>query len=220
MAISPRRISSFLPHRSTHHCFHSDCAPSKSLSPETAQNTKSSPLSRDAAHCEQEGALLWWVRCKSSYTPDSRYQDYTCDNLLSSLSRRNHPIETRHFEWATASRAPYRSGSSRALWTSAVPIHSLLRNVWNVRRDGPASHGPRGPSFYSRSPEKRQVWGPLQRLLVREVVESFVSRFLVEQIEYRPRSVRPTCRLKRPGRPLTNYSLYSKKRALGTGWGL
>jgi SAM-dependent methyltransferase len=57
--------------------------------------------------------------------------------------------------------------------------------------------------------EETGSWGPPHRLSVEEVVEVFESRFLIERIEYRPRTVPLTQRVQASSRPLTVLAGYS-----------
>ncbi|MGC2788681.1 MAG: class I SAM-dependent methyltransferase [Thermoplasmata archaeon] len=59
--------------------------------------------------------------------------------------------------------------------------------------------------------EETGPWGPPHRLSVGEVVDTFESLFLVEQVEYRPRTVRLTRQLMRSARPLATLSGYTAR---------
>ncbi|MCI4320453.1 MAG: methyltransferase domain-containing protein [Thermoplasmata archaeon] len=59
--------------------------------------------------------------------------------------------------------------------------------------------------------EETGSWGPPHRLSVRDVVTTFESSFLVDRIEYRPRTVRLTPSLKRSARPLATLAGYTAR---------
>lgn len=57
--------------------------------------------------------------------------------------------------------------------------------------------------------EETGSWGPPHRLSVTEVTEVFEPSFLVERIEYRPRTVHLSARVRRSARPLATLAGYS-----------
>jgi len=57
--------------------------------------------------------------------------------------------------------------------------------------------------------EETGAWGPPHRLSVGEVVESFEPKFRVDRVEFRPRSVRLTDRIKKTSRPLATLAGYT-----------
>jgi SAM-dependent methyltransferase len=59
--------------------------------------------------------------------------------------------------------------------------------------------------------EETRTWGPPHRLSVNEVAETFEPLFLMEQVEYRPRTVRLSRPPKRSGRPLTALAGYTAR---------
>jgi SAM-dependent methyltransferase len=65
--------------------------------------------------------------------------------------------------------------------------------------------------------EETGSWGPPHRLSVKEVVDTFESRFLVEQIEFRPRKIRLTPPTRGSTRPLTTLAGYTARLARRSG---
>lgn len=59
--------------------------------------------------------------------------------------------------------------------------------------------------------EETGSWGPPHRLAVEEVTTTFEPLFLVDRIEYRPRTARLTPKLKRESRPLATLAGYSAR---------
>lgn len=56
--------------------------------------------------------------------------------------------------------------------------------------------------------EETGSWGPPHRLSVGEVTDAFEPQFLVESVQYRPRKVPLTQRVKRSARPLATLVGY------------
>jgi SAM-dependent methyltransferase len=65
--------------------------------------------------------------------------------------------------------------------------------------------------------EETGAWGPPHRLSVKEVVDSFESKFQVEHIGYRPRSARLTRHIKQSSRPLTTLAGYTARLVRRSG---
>ena len=59
--------------------------------------------------------------------------------------------------------------------------------------------------------EETGSWGPPHRLSVNEVTSSFERMFVVDRVEYRPRTARLTQDLKRTARPLATLAGYSAR---------
>lgn len=59
--------------------------------------------------------------------------------------------------------------------------------------------------------EESGAWGPPHRLSVTEVTETFEPDFVVDRLEYRPRTVRLTERVRRSARPLATLAGYSAR---------
>ena len=57
--------------------------------------------------------------------------------------------------------------------------------------------------------EETGTWGPPHRMSVKEVVDTFESRFVVRHTEFRPRTVRLTSAVRRSGRPLLVLAGYT-----------
>lgn len=65
--------------------------------------------------------------------------------------------------------------------------------------------------------EERGSWGPPHRLSVNEVIEAFEPLFLIDRVEYRPRTWPLTRELKKSARPLTVLAGYTARLVRRSG---